>query len=142
MDYCAPLMPQEKPHYLMGVGTPRQIVEGIQRGIDMFDCVLPTRNARNGQVMSADGKYYIKNATYRFDDLPIDPECDCYCCRNYTRGYISHLYKAKEILASELMSIHNIHFLINQAHKMREAVEKGNFREAKKQFKERYLHKK
>ena len=132
-------LPKDKPVYFMGLGTPEDLWDCAELGTDMFDCVLPTRNARNGQVMSADGKYYIKNATYRFDDLPIDPECDCYCCRNYTRGYISHLYKAREILASELMSIHNIHFLINQAHKMREAVRNGNFKAAKKAFRERYF---
>lgn len=134
-------LPKNKPVYFMGLGTPEDLWDCAELGVDMFDCVLPTRNARNGQVMSEDGKYYIKNACFRLDDRPIDPECDCYCCRNYSRGYISHLYKAHEILASELMSIHNIRFLINQAHKMRAAVEKGNFKAAKKAFQERYLHK-
>lgn len=134
-------LPKNKPVYFMGLGTPEDLWDCAELGVDMFDCVLPTRNARNGQIMSSDGKYYVKNACYRLDDKPIDTECDCYCCRNYSRGYISHLYKAHEILASELMSIHNIRFLINQVHKMRSAVKQGKFKEAKKAFRERYFQK-
>lgn len=132
-------LPKNKPVYFMGLGTPEDLWDCAEIGVDMFDCVLPTRNARNGQVLTSDGKYYIKNACYKNDDLPIDPKCDCYCCKNYSRGYLSHLYKAREILASELLSIHNLHFLINQAKAMRAAVNSGVFKQAKKAFKDAYF---
>jgi queuine tRNA-ribosyltransferase len=105
----------------------------------MFDCVLPTRNARNGQALTSQGKFYIKNAQYKNDQDPLDPDCDCHCCRNYSRGYLSHLYKAKEILASQLMSVHNLRFLINQTKIMRLAVAAGNFKQAKKSFMDVYM---
>jgi len=136
---CLEPLPKDKPVYFMGLGTPEDLWDCAELGVDMFDCVLPTRNARNGQVMTTYGKYYVKNAGNRFADDPIDPECDCYCCRNFSRGYLSHLYKAGEILASELMSIHNLRFLIRQTHIMRKAVENGNFKQAKKEFRDKYF---
>jgi len=134
-------LPKNKPVYFMGLGTPEDLWDCAEIGVDMFDCVLPTRNARNGQALTSAGKFYIKNAAYKNDDSPLDPKCGCYCCRNYSRGYLSHLYKAREILASELLSIHNLSFLINQAKAMRAAVNAGCFRQAKKAFRESYFGK-
>ncbi len=99
LDYTVPLMPEDKPRYLMGVGSPDDLLEGVIRGIDMFDCVLPTRIARNGTAMTSQGKVVVRNAKYARDFTPLDPECDCYCCKNYTKAYIRHLVKANEILA-------------------------------------------
>ena len=107
LRYTAPLMPKDKPRYLMGVGTPDYLIEAALAGIDMCDCVLPTRIARNGTAMTWNGKVVIRNATYERDFTPLDPECDCYACRNYTRAYIRHLVKTKEILGTRLLSIHN-----------------------------------
>ena len=106
----------------------------------MFDCVWPTRNARNGQVMTPEGKIYIKNAPYRMDDAPIDPNCDCHTCRNYSRAYLSHLYRSKELLASRLLSMHNIRFLIRQTKAIRKAITDGDFQEKKRQFLSSYLN--
>lgn len=127
-------LPKDKPVYFMGLGTPDDIWNCVELGVDMFDCVLPTRNARNGQALTSRGKFYIRNAPYRNDDSPLDPDCDCVCCRNYSRGYLSHLYKAKELLAGQLISIHNLRFLINQTKLMRLAVAAGTFKAAKKTF--------
>ncbi len=123
----APLMPEGHPRYLMGVGTPGNIVECVYRGIDMFDCVLPTRCARNGMLFTNSGKVVIKNARYRDDGSPIDPLCDCYTCRNYSRAYLRHLYIAKEILAVILNTIHNIRYYMNLMGKIRDAIENGNY---------------
>ena len=109
--YTAPLMPENKPRYLMGVGSPDYLIEAALAGIDMCDCVLPTRIARNGTAMTWNGKVVVRNATYERDFTPLDPECDCYTCKNYTRAYIRHLVKANEILAVRLLSIHNLRFL-------------------------------
>ena len=122
LDYTTPLLPKDKPRYLMGVGSPDALIEGAIRGVDMFDCVLPTRIARNGTAMTSIGKVVIKNAKYTRDFTPLDPNCDCYCCKNYTRSYLRHLYKADEILSSRLMSTHNLHFLINLMKQVREAI--------------------
>lgn len=132
-------LPKNKPVYFMGLGSPEDIWNSVELGVDMFDCVLPTRNARNGQALTSQGKFYIKNAQYKNDQDPLDPDCDCHCCRNYSRGYLSHLYKSKEILASQLMSIHNLRFLINQTKIMRLAVAAGNFKQAKKAFMDVYM---
>ena len=132
-------LPKDKPVYFMGLGTPEDLWDCAELGVDMFDCVLPTRNARNGQALTSRGKYYIKNAEHRHADEPLDPECDCVCCRNYSRGYLSHLYKAKEMLVSQLISIHNLRFLINQTKAMRMAAASGTFRQARKAFREAYL---
>ncbi len=122
LDYTTPLLPKDKPRYLMGVGSPDALIEGVIRGIDMFDCVLPTRIARNGTAMTSEGKVVIKNAKYTRDFTPLDPNCECYCCKNYTRAYLRHLYKADEILSSRLMSTHNLHFLIHLMKEVRQAI--------------------
>ncbi len=132
-------LPKGKPVYFMGLGTPEDIWNSVELGVDMFDCVLPTRNARNGQALTSQGKLYVKNAPFKNDDSPLDPDCDCICCRNYSRGYLSHLYKAKELLVSQLISIHNLRFLINQTKMMRLAIASGTFRQAKKDFMDSYM---
>ena len=122
LDHTAPLLPESKPRYLMGVGSPDCLVEGVLRGIDMFDCVLPTRIARNGTIMTRRGKVVVRNAEYARDFTPLDPECDCYACKNFTRAYVRHLFKAEEILGLRLTTIHNLHFLIKLMEEMREAI--------------------
>lgn len=133
-------LPKDRPVYFMGLGTPQDIWEAVEHGADMFDCVWPTRNARNGQVMTPEGKIYIKNAPYRMDDAPLDPACDCHTCQNYSRAYLSHLYRSKELLASRLLSMHNIRFLIRQTKAIRKAIADGDFREKKRQFLSSYLN--
>ena len=123
LERLMPYMPQNKPRYLMGVGSPDCLIEGVMRGVDMFDCVLATRVARNGTVFTHDGRLVVRNAKYAEDFSPLDPDCDCYTCRNYTRGYIRHLFKAGEILALRLNSIHNIYFLTKMMEQMRAAIE-------------------
>ena len=123
LERMMPYMPQQKPRYLMGVGSPDCLIEGVLRGVDMFDCVLATRVARNGTVFTHDGRLVVRNAKYAEDFTPLDAECDCYACRNYTRAYIRHLFKAGEILALRLNSIHNIYFLTKMMEQMRAAIE-------------------
>lgn len=123
LDQLMPYMPEKKPRYLMGVGSPDCLIEGVLRGVDMFDCVLATRVARNGTVFTHDGRLVVRNAKYAEDFTPLDPDCDCYTCRNFTRGYIRHLFKAGEILALRLNSIHNIYFLTKMMEEMRAAIE-------------------
>ena len=134
LDYTVPILPREKPRYLMGVGSADALIEGVMRGVDMFDCVLPTREARHGTVMTTKGKLVLRNATYSRDYNPIDPECDCYACRNFTRAYIRHLIKADEILASVLTSIHNLKFLIDLMKNIREAIYEDRFSEYRQNF--------
>lgn len=122
LDYTVPLLPRAKPRYLMGVGSPDALIEGVVRGIDMFDCVLPTRIARNGTAMTRYGKVVVRNAEYARDFGPIDPSCSCYTCRNYSRAYIRHLIKAEEILGLRLMTIHNLSYLQNLMEEIREAI--------------------
>jgi len=122
LDYTTPLMPKDKPRYLMGVGTPDALIEGVIRGIDMFDCVMPTRMGRNGTALTSQGRVTIKNAKHFDDFSALDPNCDCYTCRNYTRAYLRHLYKANEMLSARLMSIHNLHFLLNFMKDVRQAI--------------------
>lgn len=131
-------MPENKPRYLMGVGTPDYLIEAAMAGIDMCDCVLPTRIARNGTAFTSHGKVVVRNATYEKDFTTLDPECDCYTCKNYTRAYIRHLVKAEEILAARLISIHNIHFLENLMKNIRESIKEDRFLEFKKSFYEKY----
>ena len=126
LKFTAPLMPENKPRYLMGVGTPDYLLEAAMAGIDMCDCVLPTRIARNGTAMTSHGKVVVRNATYAEDFTPLDPECDCYTCRNYTRAYIRHLVKCNEILGVRLLSIHNIKFLTNLMERVRIEIENDN----------------
>lgn len=123
----APLLPKEKPRYLMGVGTPLDIVRGIDAGVDMFDCVLPTRNARNGTLYTSQGKINIKRNEYKEDDDPLDPECNCYTCRTFSRAYLRHLYTAGELLAFRLNSIHNLTYFLNLVQGARTAIQKGQF---------------
>ena len=131
LDYTVDYLPENKPRYLMGVGSPDALFEGVERGIDMFDCVLPTREARHGSVMTSEGGINIKNAQYERDFTPLDHACDCYTCRNYSRSYLRHLYKSGEILSSMLLSIHNLHFLVNMMGKIRKSIEDDNFSELK-----------
>lgn len=138
MDDCVDYLPKEKPRYLMGVGSPDCIFEGVERGIDMFDCVLPTRVARNGMAMTSHGRVNIKNAKYAEDFSPLDSECDCYCCRTYSKAYLRHLFRSDEILSSMLLSEHNLHFLVRLAEQIREAIDEDRFSEFKKEFFEKY----
>lgn len=138
LDVLYPYLPKDQPHYLMGVGTADYFVEGVARGIDMFDCVLPTRIARNGTAMVKEGFMTIRNAPFAEDFTPIDPNCDCYACRNYTRAYIRHLIKADEIMGGRLLSIHNIRFLEKLASDIREAILNDRFQEFREQFMENY----
>jgi queuine tRNA-ribosyltransferase len=123
----APLLPEGKPRYLMGVGTPEDLLAGIAAGIDMFDCVLPTRTARNGLLFTSRGKVTIRNARYADDEGPIDPSCGCYACRTFTRAYLRHLFKAGEILGLRLNTLHNLHFYLSLMRAAREAIEGGRF---------------
>lgn len=138
LDYTVPLLPENKPRYLMGVGTPDCLFEGVLRGIDMFDCVLPTRIARNGTAMTSQGKVVIKNAKYFDDFSPLDEECDCYTCRNYSKAYLRHLYKSGEILSARLLSYHNLYFLINLMKNIRKAIEEDRLLDYKKEFFSKY----
>ncbi len=138
LDCTVPLLPRERPRYLMGVGSPDCLVEGVARGIDMFDCVLPTRIARNGTVMTSWGKLVIRNASYARDFQPLDPDCGCYTCRNYSRAYVRHLIKANEILGLRLTTIHNLYFLLNLMQQIRDALQNNDFPAWRKRFWERY----
>ncbi len=137
LDDLMPIMPKDKPRYLMGVGSPDCLVEGFTRGIDMMDCVLPTRIARNGTVMTSTGKLVVRNAQYKEDPRPLDEECDCYACRNYSRAYIRHLLNAGEIMGARLASIHNIRFL----HKLTEDLKKAIWEDRSLDFKNEFLKK-
>ena len=138
LRYTAPLMPRNKPRYLMGVGTPDYLIEAAIAGIDMCDCVLPTRIARNGTAMTWNGKVVVRNATYERDFSPLDPECDCYTCRNYTRAYIRHLVKANEILGVRLLSIHNLYFLTKLMERVRIEIENDNLANFRDEFYKKY----
>ena len=138
LQYTAPLMPKDKPRYLMGVGTPDYLIEAAIAGIDMCDCVLPTRIARHGTALTSHGKLVVRNATYEHDFTPLDPECDCYACKNYTRAYIRHLIKANEILGIRLLSIHNIKFLTNLMDKVRIEIENDNVGSFRDEFYRKY----
>lgn len=138
LDYTVPLLPKDKPRYLMGVGSPDALIDGVIRGIDMFDCVLPTRIARNGTCMTSQGKVVIKNAKYFDDFTPLDPECDCYTCRNYTKSYLRHLFKANEILSARLLTTHNLYFLINLMKDVRQAIMDDRLLDFRDEFFEKY----
>ena len=129
-------LPEDRPRYLMGVGTPEDLVDGVSRGIDMFDCVMPTRNARNGWLFTRFGDVKIKNSRYRNDLKPLDPSCSCYTCRNFTRSYLHHLHKVGEILGARLNTIHNLHFYLQIMEEMRTALEAGTFEAWKQKFRE------
>lgn len=141
LDYTVPLLPEDKPRYLMGVGSPDDLLESVLRGIDMFDCVLPTRIARNGTAMTSQGKVVVRNASYAEDFTSLDPECDCYTCRNYTKAYLRHLIKCNEILGARLLTIHNLHFLLKLMENVREAIREDRLLDYKKDFFEKYYGK-
>jgi len=136
LDYVAPQMPADKPRYLMGVGTPEDLVDAVSRGVDMFDCVMPTRNARNGWLFTRFGTVRIKNAQYRLDTRPLDEECGCYACRNFTRAYLHHLHRIGEILGARLNTIHNLYYYQELMQGIRRAIEEGRFAEFVQQFRQ------
>lgn len=138
IDYSIPYLPIDKPRYLMGVGSYDSILEGVLRGVDMFDCVLPTRIARHGALMTSKGRLNIRDKKNEYDLRPIDEECDCYTCKNYTRSYLRHLYKCEEGFGKRLLSIHNIRFLIRIMEQVREAIKEDRFLEFKEEFFEKY----
>jgi queuine tRNA-ribosyltransferase len=134
LSHIGPQLPPEKPHYLMGVGTPEDLVLGVSQGIDMFDCVMPTRNARNGWLFTRFGDLKLRNAAFKEDTRPLDPSCTCYTCRNFSRSYLHHLQKANEILGSQLNTIHNIHYYLNLMSEIRAALDQDQFPEFIKEF--------
>ena len=134
----APRLPDGAPRYLMGVGTPLDIIESVYRGIDLFDCVMPTRNARNGQLFTATGPLNIKNARYAEDDRPIDESCRCYTCRHFSRAYLRHLFQAGEMTASTLNTLHNLSFYLDTMERIREAIAFGTFESFRQYFHRTY----
>ena len=138
LDVLKPDYPENMPRYLMGVGTPDYIFESVERGIDMFDCVLQTRVARNGLAMTNKGKVTLKNAKYKEDFSPLDEECDCYCCTHHTKAYLHHLVKCNEILGARLLSLHNIRFTLKMMENIRDAINNDRFLEFKREFYEKY----
>jgi queuine tRNA-ribosyltransferase len=126
LGWTVPLLPEGAPRYLMGVGTPEDMIDGVMLGVDLFDCVLPTRNARNGTLFTSSGKISIKQAQYAEDPKPVDEACTCYTCRNYSRAYLRHLYLSKEILSSRLNTIHNLYYYIHLLGRIREAIQEGS----------------
>ncbi|WHY76320.1 tRNA guanosine(34) transglycosylase Tgt [Neobacillus sp. WH10] len=138
LEFTTPLLPTNKPRYLMGVGSPDSLIDGSIRGIDMFDCVLPTRIARNGTLMTSNGRLVVKNAQYARDFGPLDPECDCYTCRNYSRAYIRHLIKCDETFGIRLTSYHNLYFLLRLMEKVRQAIMEDRLGDFREEFFERY----
>jgi queuine tRNA-ribosyltransferase len=127
LNWTTPLLPEGAPRYLMGVGTPEDMIHAVSLGIDFFDCVLPTRNARNGTLFTSSGKISIKQAQYAEDGRPVDETCVCYTCRHYSRAYLRHLYLAKEILSSRLNTIHNLYYYVKLIREIREAIRDGHF---------------
>jgi queuine tRNA-ribosyltransferase len=138
IDYGIKYLPEDKVRYLMGVGDPIDILEGVERGIDMFDCVLPTRIARHGQAFTRSGKLNFNNAKFKTDLAPVEEGCDCYCCQNYSRAYIRHLMSVGESFGGRLLSIHNIRFLIKLTEEIRESIKEDRFLEYKNEFIEKY----
>ena len=134
LEFLAPQMPENAPRYLMGVGTPEDLVEAVGRGVDMFDCVLPTRNGRTGSVFTSNGKLNIRNAQYAADKEPLDSECGCSVCKRYSKAYLRHLYQSKEMLAAILLSHHNLAFFLDTMRKVRQAIKLGKFSEFKRDF--------
>ncbi len=134
VSFTTPLLPEEKPRYLMGVGTPEDLVECVARGIDMFDCVLPTRHARTGSLFTSEGNLSLKAARYARDERPVDPTCTCYTCRNFSRAYLRHLFLANEILGLRLNTLHNLHFYLSLMEEIRRAITEGRFAQFKQAF--------
>jgi queuine tRNA-ribosyltransferase len=139
MEWTLPLLPAEQPRYVMGVGTPENLVEAVARGADLFDCVMPTRNARNGVLFTSFGKLSIKQNRYREDHGPIDPACDCMVCRRFSRAYLRHLYQSNEILSSVLNTWHNLYYYLLLMRRMRAALETGTFEAFRSDFHRRRL---
>ena len=137
-EVCTDLLPADQPRYLMGVGTPIDILDAIERGVDMFDCVMPTRNARNGTVFTAKGKVAIRNGKYKDAFEPIDSECECYSCQNFSRAYIRHMFNVNEVLGLQLATIHNLTFYLKLVGDAKIHIEKGDFVSWKKSFVERF----
>ena len=140
LEYTTQFLPENKPRYLMGVGTPDYLIEAVMRGIDMCDCVLPTRIARNGTALTSEGKVVVRNATYEKDWTPLDHNCDCYTCTHYTRAYIRHLIKAGEILGARLLSIHNLRFLVRLMENVRKAIDEDRLTEFREEFYKNYYN--
>jgi len=138
LDFGASLLPLEMPRYAMGIGYPLDIIEAVERGIDMFDCVVPTRYGRNGTAFTSQGKIIIRNASFIEDFNPLDPKCTCYVCKNFTRAYLRHLFNAQEMLGLTLLSLHNVYFFLDLTRKIREAIKTNSFSEFKKDFLDRY----
>ena len=138
LDYTLPYLPEDKPRYEMGIGAINDIFEAVERGVDMFDCVLPTRIARHGTLMTSEGRINIKKNIYKDDFSPLDKECDCECCRNYTKAYLNHLFRANEGLGNRLMSIHNLRFLIKLMEGIRQAIKEDRFIEYKEEILSKY----
>ena len=134
MSFSAPLFPEDKPRYVMGIGTPEDLIEGIHNGYDMFDCVMPTRNARNGMLFTSFGRVNIKRGEYLDDESPLDPECDCYVCRTFSRAYLRHLFRCGEILSARLNTHHNLHYYLNLMKAARDAISSGRFVAFRKEF--------
>ena len=141
IDYAIPFIPENKPRYLMGVGDPLDLIEGVIRGVDMFDCVLPTRLARHGNAFTRNGKINLRNAKFKEDFRPLDETCDCYTCKNFTRAYANHLIKSNEILGGRLLSIHNLRFLIKMMEEMRIAITEDSILEYSNEFIKNYTNK-
>jgi len=141
LEHTTPFLPENKPRYLMGVGSPDYLIEATLRGIDMCDCVLPTRIARNGTAMTSKGKVVVRNAIYERDWSPLDENCDCYTCKNFTKAYLRHLVKTKEILGIRLLSLHNVKFLVDLMGKVRSAIEEDRFGDFRKEFYSQYGYK-
>ncbi len=139
VSMTAPFLPENKPRYLMGVGLPEDILESVERGMDMFDCVIPTRYARSATLFTYRGRIRLTNKNYRRDFYPIEPNCTCYTCRNFTRAYLHHLFTANEVLSAVLASIHNVHFYLNMMSEIRESIEQGCFLNYKQTFLESYI---
>jgi queuine tRNA-ribosyltransferase len=134
LDFIAPQMPDDKPRYLMGVGTPQDLIEAVNRGVDMFDCVIPTRNGRTGSAFTSRGKLNIRNAKFALDQEPLDPDCGCSVCCRYSLGYLRHLYQAGEMTASIMISHHNLAFFMNTMKKARQAIKSSTFQAFSKEF--------
>jgi queuine tRNA-ribosyltransferase len=139
LDYTVPLLPEDRPRYLMGVGEPDDLVEAVRRGIDFFDCVMPTRVARHGAALTPEGRVNVRNLAYARDDTPLQPGCDCYCCQTFSRAYLRHLVRSKELLGHYLLSLHNVRFLVRHMQMMRDAIIEGKMQAYRDAFLKRYL---
>jgi queuine tRNA-ribosyltransferase len=138
IDYSIKHLPEDKPRYLMGVGSYDAIIMGVEKGVDMFDCVLPTRIARHGALMTSEGRINIRDKKYEYDLTAVDQKCDCYTCKNYSKSYLRHLYKSEEGLGKRLLSIHNLRFLINLTKQIRLAIQEDRFGDFKKEYFEKF----